>query len=132
MAISAILAVPLTAGAQAAAQYGAPTRDIAPPPPETQPLEEGQAPSVNIRQPDTQKKITEKKSQGKVTEVKVQTGSTTYYAHPNDPAGSAMRGDAGSDTTRPVQFQIGEFGKPKNKPEPEPVQTLQPNPNPVK
>jgi hypothetical protein len=31
-----------------------------------------------------------------------------------------------------VQFQIGEFGKPKSKPEVEPVQTLQPNPNPVK
>jgi len=125
-----ILAMPLIAGAQA--QYGAPGKDVAPPPPETQRLEEGEAPSVNIRQPDTKEKITEKKSQGRVTEVKVQTGKTTYYAHPNDPAGSAMRGDAGSDTTRPVQFQIGEFGKPKAKPGADPVETLAPNPTPAK
>lgn len=133
VAVSAtIFAMPLVVSAQTGSSYGAPAKDIAPPPPETLPLEEGQEPSVNIRQPDTQKGITQKKSQGRVTEVKVQTGSTTYYAHPNDPAGSAMRGDAGSDTTRPVQFHIGEFGKPKTKPESEPVQTLQPNPNPVK
>jgi hypothetical protein len=129
---AAIFAMPLVVSAQTGSSYGAPAKNIAPPPPETQPLEEGQGPSVNIRQPDTQKRITEKKSQGRVTEVKVETGKTTYYAHPNDPGGSALPGDAQSSTTRPVQFQIGEFGKPKTKPEPEPVQTLQPNPNPVK
>jgi len=117
---------------QAAHAQSAPTgQDVAPPPPETQRLEEGEAPAVNIRQPDTKEKITEKKSQGRVTEVKVQTGRTTYYAYPNDPAGSAMRGDAQSETTRPVQFRVGEFGPPKNKPEAEePVQTLPPNPHP--
>ena len=95
-------------------------------------LEEGEAPAVTIRQPDTQKKITEKKSQGKVTEVKVQTGKTTYYAKPNDPAGSAMRGDGQSDTTRPVQFQVGEFGQPKGAAPAAQVQTLQPAPTPAK
>ena len=109
-----------------ASAQSAPAKDIAPPPPQMQRLEEGEAPAVNIRQPDTKEKITEKKSQGRVTEVKVQTGRTTYYAHPNDPAGSAMRGDGQSDTTRPVQFQIGEFGPPKSQPVPEPVQTLAP------
>jgi hypothetical protein len=122
---AAISALPLIAGAQSTP----PSRDIAPPPPQMEILEEGQAPAVTIRQPDTSKKITEKKSQGKVTEVKVQTGRTTYYAHPNDAAGSAMHGDAQSDVNRPVQFKIGEFGPPKKLPEqPEPVQTLAPAP----
>lgn len=92
-------------------------------------LEEGEAPAVTIRQPDTKKKITEKKSQGKVSEVKVQTGRTTYYAHPNDPAGSAMRGDTQSESNRPVQFQIGEFGPPKDRPaQAAPIETLAPAP----
>ncbi|WP_353155452.1 DUF2782 domain-containing protein [Herminiimonas fonticola] len=113
------------------AQDTPPSKNFAPAPPQMERLEEGEAPAVTIRQPDTQKKITEKKSQGKVTEVKVQTGRTTYYAKPNDPAGSAMRGDGQSDTTRPVQFQIGEFGQPKSIPATDPVQTLQPAPAPA-
>ncbi|MNR90421.1 hypothetical protein D3C72_214050 [compost metagenome] len=123
MISAAVIATPMVASAQSA-----PSKDVAPPPPQMQRLEEGAAPDVNIRQPDTQKKITEKKSQGRVTEVKVQTGRTTYYAHPNDPAGSAMRGDGQSDSSRPVEFKIGEFGPPKSQPAPEPVQTLQPAP----
>ncbi|HWT73082.1 MAG TPA: DUF2782 domain-containing protein [Oxalicibacterium sp.] len=117
--------------AQAAHAQSAPTgQDIAPPPPETQRLEEGEAPAVKIAPPSTEKKITEKKSQGRVTEVKVQTGRTTYYAYPNDAPG-AMRGDAQSESSRPVQFRVGEFGPPKDKPEAEePVQTLPPNPHP--
>ena len=124
----AAIATPLIVGAQSTP----PSKDFAPAPPQTQRLEEGEAPAVTIRQPDTQKKITEKKSQGKVTEVKVQTGRTTYYAKPNDPAGSAMRGDGQSDTNRPVQFEIGKFGPPKSTPAPDPVQTLAPAPAPVK
>lgn len=124
---AAIFVTPLVVSAQNAAPDATPMA-VAPPPPETQRLEEGQAPAVTIRQPDTQKKITEKKSQGRVTEVKVQTGKSTYYAHPNDAAGSSMRGDAQSDTTRPVQFHVGEFGKPKDKKAQEPVQTLAPAP----
>ncbi|MNJ95676.1 hypothetical protein D3C87_133890 [compost metagenome] len=120
---AAVFATPMVVNAQ-----NAPGNDVAPPPPQMQRLEEGAAPEVTIRQPDTQKKITEKKSQGRVTEVKVQTGRTTYYAYPNDPAGSAMRGDGQSDSSRPVQFQIGEFGPPKSHPAPEPVETLAPAP----
>lgn len=124
----AAIATPLLVSAQSNAPAVAQFGGSAPPPPQTQRLEEGEAPAVTIRQPDTQKKITEKKSQGKVTEVKVQTGKTTYYAKPNDAAGSAMRGDGQSDTNRPVQFQVGEFGPPKNRTVPEPVQTLPPAP----
>lgn len=120
---AAVLAVPVMAHAQAPAGDAANT----PPPPQTMKLEEGEAPEVTITPPDTEKKITEKKQQGKVTEVKVQTGRTTYYAKPNDTPGS-MRGDAQSDSSRPAQFQVGEFGPPKERNVPEPVQTLQPAP----
>jgi hypothetical protein len=125
------LSVALLAAAPAVnAQSAPPAGDVAPPPPETQRLQEGEAPAVNIRQPDTKANITEKKSQGRVTEVKVQTGQSTYYAYPNDAPGSAMRGDGQSETSRPVQFRIGEFGPPKNRPEAEePIPTLPPNPN---
>lgn len=93
-------------------------------------LEEGEAPAVTINPPDTQKSITEKKSQGRVTEVKVKTGRTTYYAHPNDTPG-AMRGDAQSSTSRPVQFEVGRFGPPYDHPQAsEPADTLAPAPAP--
>jgi hypothetical protein len=125
------LSAAMLAASAVHAQSAPSGQDAGPPPPETQRLEEGDAPAVTIRQPDNQESITEKKSQGRVTEVKVQTGSTTYYAYPNDPAGSAMRGDGQSDVSRPVQFRVGEFGPPKNRPEAEePVQTLPPNPHP--
>lgn len=120
---AATLAMPVMVHAQAPANDAANT----PPPPQTMKLEEGEAPEVTITQPSTEKKITEKKQQGKVTEVKVQTGRTTYYAKPNDTPGS-MRGDAQSDSSRPAQFQVGEFGPPKKHEAPEPVQTLQPAP----
>ena len=126
-----ISALAVAAPLMASAQSTPPTQDFAPAPPQTQRLEEGEAPAVTIRQPDTQKKITEKKSQGKVTEVKVQTGKTTYYAKPNDTPG-AMRGDGQSDASRPVQFEVGTFGGPKNTPAPNPVQTLAPAPASVK
>ncbi|HTH44064.1 MAG TPA: DUF2782 domain-containing protein [Oxalicibacterium sp.] len=128
LSLSAVLLAAPAVHAQSSAPSG---QDVAPPPPETQRLEEGEAPAVNIRPPDTSKKITETKSQGRVTEVKVQTGRSTYYAYPNDAPGT-MHGDAQSETTRPVQFRVGEFGPPKAKPEAEePVQTLPPNPHPA-
>jgi len=125
------LSAAMLAASAVQAQSAPAGNSVAPPPPETQPLEEGEPPAVTIRQPSTKGKITEKKSQGRVTEVKVQTGHSTYYAYPNDPVGSAMPGDAQSQTTRPVEFRIGKFGPPKTKKGPEPVQTLPPNPNPM-
>lgn len=88
-------------------------------------LDEGEAPAITIRKQERQDKITEKRSQGRVTEVKVQTGVSTYYATPNDTPG-AMRGDAQSDTSRPVQFEVGTFGGSKSTPGVEPIQTLAP------
>lgn len=124
---AAIFAAPAAVHAQS---EQADPRANTPPPPQTMTLEEGEAPAVTITPPNTEKKITEKKSQGRVTEVKVQTGRTTYYAHPNDTPG-AMRGDVQSSTTQPVQFEIGRFGPPYEHPRAaEPVDTLAPAPAP--
>lgn len=124
---AAILAAPAV---HAQSQPNTPPGADAPPPPQTMKLEEGEAPAVTINPPSTEKKITEKKSQGRVTEVKVQTGRTTYYAHPLNAPG-AMSGDAQSPTSQPVQFEIGRFGPPHDKPQgSEPVDTLAPAPAP--
>lgn len=97
-------------------------------PPKLEKLEEGEAPAITIRKPDGEKKITEKRKQGKVTEVKVQSGGSTYYVKPNEPAGSALPGDAESNASRAPQWQVLEFGKPKPEKEGEPPQTLPPAP----
>lgn len=119
---AAIFAVPVFAGAQS----NVPSANV-PPPPQTMTLEEDEAPAVTITPPDSRKAITEKKSQGRVTEVKVKTGRSTYYAQPNDAPG-AMRGDAQSPESRPVQFEVGTFGPPHDRPAPDPAQTLPPAP----
>lgn len=97
-------AAPLLANAQQAS---------APPPPKLEKLEEGEPPAVTIRKPEGEKKITEKRKQGKIKEVKVQTGKSTYYLKPNEPVGSALPGDAESSSNRGAQFQVLEFGTPK-------------------
>lgn len=62
-------------------------------------------------------KITEKKEGGRVTEVKVQAGPSTYTMRPNTPAGNAQVGDAqGGTTIRPPQWTVLEFGPGKKKP----------------
>ena len=111
----------------------APTKNVAPPPPKLEKLEEGEQPAITIAPPDSGTKITEKHEQGKVTEVKVKSGKSTYYLKPNDPAGSAARGDLESDQIRAAQWPILEFdlGRKKVNPkEVEPPQTLQPAPQP--
>lgn len=78
-------------------------------PPVLEKLEEGEPPAITIRKPDTEKQITEKRQQGKVTEVKVKSGKNTYYLKPADPAGSALRGDGQSKLTRAAQWPVLEF-----------------------
>ena len=78
-------------------------------PPKMEKLEEGEAPAITIRKPDTEKKITEKREKGKVTEVKVQTGKSTYYLKPNEAAGNAVPGDAQSNQNRGAQWSVREF-----------------------
>jgi len=98
-------------------------RAEAPPPPQLERLEEGEAPAVTIPgggQPE--RSITEKREQGRVTEVEVRTGRSTYVVKPLNPAGSALPGDAQANTNRAAQFKVKEFnlGKPEDrKPQPE-------------
>lgn len=99
----AAYATHLPAGAQQ------PAND-APPPPQLEKLEEGEAPSITIRKPEQGSKITEKRAPGgKVTEVKVNSGKSTYYLKPNTPAGSAVPGDGQSSGNRAAQWEIKEF-----------------------
>ncbi len=95
----AALAMPLFANAQQPSEI----------PPKLEKLEEGEAPAITIRKPDSEQKITEKRQKGgKVTEIKVQRGKSTYYLRPNDAVGSVLPGDAQS-SSRPPQWKIKEF-----------------------
>jgi len=79
-------------------------------PPRLEKLEEGEAPAVTIRKPDQKSRIEEKRAPGgKVTEVKVTSGGSTYVVKPNDQAGSAQPGDLQSNTIRPAQWLVKEF-----------------------
>jgi hypothetical protein len=103
LACIAACATPIAAWAQ-------PAGNDAPPPPQLQKLEEGEPPAVTIRKPESNSEITEKRAPGgKVTEVKVITGKSTYYLKPNDPAGNAMAGDAEANPNRGAQWEVKEF-----------------------
>ncbi|WP_420476819.1 DUF2782 domain-containing protein [Noviherbaspirillum sp. ST9] len=87
-------------------------------PPKLEKLEEGEAPAVTIRKPDQKSRIQEKRAPGgKVTEVKVTAGGSSYVVKPNESAGSAQPGDLQSNTIRPAQWEVKEFdlGRPKTK-----------------
>jgi hypothetical protein len=87
-------------------------------PPQLEKLEEGEAPAVTIRKPDQKSRIQEKRAPGgKVTEVKVTAGGSSYVVKPNEGAGSAQPGDLQSNTIRPAQWEVKEFdlGRPKTK-----------------
>jgi hypothetical protein len=100
----ASLATPMLVSAQQAPQ---PPKTVAPPPPELQKLEEGEAPAVTVRKPgETPGDITQKTEQGRVTEIKVNSGGSTYYVKPQSTAGTLQPGDG---PVRGAQWQIKEF-----------------------
>jgi hypothetical protein len=97
----------------ALAQQQAVQKVQAPPPPETQKLEEGEAPAVTIPGGgQRQNEIIEKRQQGRVTEVEVHTGRSSYTLKPNTPPGSALPGDAESNSNRAPQFTVKRFPVP--------------------
>lgn len=105
----------------------------APPPPQLEKLEEGEEPTVIIRKPeqDLKQGISEKRARGgKVTEVKVTSGNSTYYLKPNDSPGSALPGDAQSSRMRGAQWEILQFdmNRPKEAAEAEAAQPALPPP----
>jgi hypothetical protein len=95
--------------------YAQQTKNVAPPPPQMERLEEGHAPAATIEaskvQPDSmsQRRV----YGGKVTESKVTSGGSTYYVLPNDQVGSSVGGDMESHATRPAQWEILHFGGDK-------------------
>ncbi|MDY7577568.1 hypothetical protein RGU70_04435 [Herbaspirillum sp. RTI4] len=96
--------------------------NLAPPPPELQKLEEGEPPAVTIKNPNEAPKangITEKRSQGVVTDVEVTSGGSTYHMKPHQ-VGTALPGDAQSRGQTNPQWVVKEFdwgsGKPPGTP----------------
>jgi hypothetical protein len=98
---------PFTVYAQQAATTNAP------PPPEMQKLDDTNEPGITVRPSQGEQKITEKRNNGKTTEVKVQKGKNVYTVRPNDQPGSVLPGDAQATSTRPAQWVVKEFGKQK-------------------
>lgn len=98
----------LQAGIQSA---HAQPNDVAPPPPQLEPLEEGEAPSVTINAPQTpQTGVAQKRAPGgKIIETTVTTGNKTYYLRPNDQMGSAASGDMQGSSTRAAQWEVLNF-----------------------
>lgn len=103
-------------GAVANAQTPAPSQA----PPKLERIEEGSDTPITVTsKPAGDAKINEQRdAQGKVTEVKVTSGGSTYYLKPNGPNGSSLPGDATSGASRGPQWKVMEFdlGGKKKKP----------------
>lgn len=112
MRTSTIWTILVTALLAHGAPAGAQTPD--PAPPKLEQVEEiTGAPITVTTQPDERKKITEKREQGRVTEVKVTSGKSTYYLKPNSPGGTAAPGNVSG--IRGPQWQVMEFDLSKKK-----------------
>jgi hypothetical protein len=81
-----------------------------PPPPEMEVLEEGELPATTIRRQGAGRNtITEERTRGRVTGIRVERGDSTYYIEPNRVTGSALPGDTQAPTIRAPQWRILEF-----------------------
>ncbi len=78
-----------------------------------------EAPITVTPQGDKATKIEERREQGRVTEVKVTSGSSTYYLKPNTPVGNSAPGDVTGSANRGPQWKVLEFdfGNTKKKPQ---------------
>jgi hypothetical protein len=102
-------------------------------PPKLERIEEGSDTPITVTsKPKAEQKVTEKKEQGKVTEVHVQSGKSKYVMKPNTPAGAALPGDGLSAKVRAPQWQVMEFdiGKKKQKEKEEEAAASTPAPPP--
>lgn len=86
------------------------------PPPRLEKLEEGDAPAITIGAPDKPHSRTSETRApgGRVTEIQVTSGNSTYYLRPNTQAGSAMPGDGESSYLRAPQWQIMTFDRSRS------------------
>jgi len=97
------LALSLAAGTATAQTPSKPSEA----PPRLEVVEDGPITVAPARQGGT--KITEKKEGGRVTEVQVKAGKSSYTMKPNIPAGNALPGDAQSSAIRAPQWTVLEF-----------------------
>ena len=85
-------------------------------PPKLEVIEQGADAPITVAPPRTGgTKITEKKEGGRVTEVKVKSGKSSYTMRPNIPAGNAQPGDGQSSAIRAPQWTVLEFDLGGNK-----------------
>lgn len=85
-------------------------------PPKLEVIEEGSDTPITVTPPSTGgAKITEKKEGGRVTEVKVKSGKSSYTMKPNVPAGNAQPGDVTGSTLRAPQWTVLEFDLARKK-----------------
>jgi hypothetical protein len=97
----------------------------APPPPKLEKLEEGPESDIKLIKPESNKlKTVERKDNGKVTEVQVRTGKSTYTVKPNN----APKGTPEGDANRAAQWKVMEFGGKKETKEVESLPVLSPGP----
>lgn len=103
-----------TVSVSAQVPTSAPVLAPVPAPPQMERLEEMSEAPISVTPPagskgESKTKIEEKRQQGRVTEVKVTSGSSTYYLKPNSPAGSSVPGDVTGSANRGPQWQVMEF-----------------------
>lgn len=104
--------------AQQSAGTSRPT-NLAPPPPELQNLEEGQKPDITIEKNEKAPEgtITQQRQQGVVTDIKVNSGGSTYHIVPRT-TGTSLPGDTPGAPANGARWVIKEFdwGQKKEKP----------------
>jgi hypothetical protein len=66
-------------------------------------------PATRIEPRNRGTQVIEKRNNGQVTEIEVQSGRSHYHMRPNQPAGNAQAGDAQSSAFRAPQWQVMEF-----------------------
>ena len=85
-------------------------------PPKLEVIENGSDTPITVIPPkSSERKITEKKEGGRVTEAKVKNGKNVYTMKPNTPAGNGQPGDAVSNALRAPQWTVLEFDLNKKK-----------------
>lgn len=93
--------------------------NLAPPPPELQNLEEGEKPAITIQKNEKapEDAITQQRQQGVVTDIKVNSGGSTYHIVPRT-VGTSLPGDTPSAPANGARWVIKEFdwGQKKEKP----------------
>ncbi len=70
-------------------------------------LDETDEPAITIRRPDINAEIVERRNGGMVEEIKVTSGSSTYYLYPNGKNG--VPDSFESSLVRPALWKVGEF-----------------------